>query len=108
MRWPLKSNSRTACLRKMPPITSVSDKTLLVGDWLMMVVAPFTVVLDGEHESKIKLATPLLILLRLIVDGNGWSSRFSRLLMSGSVVIKHTLFPEWHHVRQAIAKLFPC
>lgn len=32
------------------------------------------------------------------VDGNGWSSRFSRLLMSGSVVIKHTLFPEWHHV----------
>ncbi|KAJ9107286.1 hypothetical protein QFC21_000733 [Naganishia friedmannii] len=33
-------------------------------------------------------------------DGNGWSSRFSRLLMSGSVVIKHTLFPEWHHPMQ--------
>ena len=47
-------------------------------------------------------------LFRLIVDGNGWSSRFSRLLMSGSVVIKHTLFPEWHHVRQVIANLFPC
>lgn len=43
---------------------------------------------------------PLLnnVYCRPLVDGNGWSSRFSRLLMSGSVVIKHTLFPEWHHV----------
>lgn len=33
----------------------------------------------------------------LDVDGNGWSSRLHRLMTSGSVVIKHTIFPEWHH-----------
>ncbi|WVQ82986.1 hypothetical protein IAT38_005124 [Cryptococcus sp. DSM 104549] len=32
----------------------------------------------------------------LDVDGNGWSSRFHRLLTSGSPVIKFTMFPEWH------------
>ncbi|OXB37464.1 hypothetical protein LQV05_003545 [Cryptococcus neoformans] len=32
----------------------------------------------------------------LDVDGNGWSSRFHRLLSSGSPVIKFTMFPEWH------------
>lgn len=29
------------------------------------------------------------------VDGNGWSSRFRRLLKSNHVVLKSTLFPEW-------------
>ncbi|WVR06184.1 hypothetical protein IAU60_003214 [Kwoniella sp. DSM 27419] len=29
------------------------------------------------------------------IDGNGWSSRFHRLIMSGSVVIKSTIYPEW-------------
>ncbi|WVQ80599.1 hypothetical protein IAT38_002704 [Cryptococcus sp. DSM 104549] len=29
------------------------------------------------------------------IDGNGWSSRFHRLLMSGSVVVKATIYPEW-------------
>lgn len=32
----------------------------------------------------------------LDVDGNGWSSRFYRLLTSGSVVLKMTIFPEWN------------
>ncbi|ODO05251.1 hypothetical protein L198_01942 [Cryptococcus wingfieldii CBS 7118] len=32
----------------------------------------------------------------LDVDGNGWSSRFHRLLSSGSPIIKMTMFPEWH------------
>ncbi|OCF33479.1 hypothetical protein I317_02613 [Kwoniella heveanensis CBS 569] len=32
----------------------------------------------------------------LDVDGNGWSSRFHRLLSTGSPVIKFTMFPEWH------------
>jgi hypothetical protein len=36
----------------------------------------------------------------LLVDGNGWSSRFNRLLMSGSVVLKTTIYPEWNSVRQ--------
>ncbi|WOO79458.1 Beta-1,2-xylosyltransferase 1 [Vanrija pseudolonga] len=31
----------------------------------------------------------------LDVDGNGWSSRFHRLLASGSVVFKSTIYPEW-------------
>ncbi|BEJ13145.1 hypothetical protein CspHIS471_0303190 [Cutaneotrichosporon sp. HIS471] len=31
----------------------------------------------------------------LDTDGNGWSSRFHRLLSSGSVVIKTTIYPEW-------------
>lgn len=30
------------------------------------------------------------------VDGNGWSSRFHRLMSSGSVVVKHTIYPEWN------------
>lgn len=29
------------------------------------------------------------------IDGNGWSSRFHRLLGSGSVVLKTTIYPEW-------------
>ncbi|KAK4687168.1 hypothetical protein P7C73_g2946, partial [Tremellales sp. Uapishka_1] len=32
----------------------------------------------------------------LDVDGNGWSSRFHRLITSGSVVVKSTIYPEWH------------
>lgn len=31
----------------------------------------------------------------LDVDGNGWSSRFHRLLMSGAMVIKATIYQEW-------------
>lgn len=30
------------------------------------------------------------------VDGNGWSSRFHRLMLSGSVVVKSTIYPEWY------------
>ncbi|KDN42124.1 hypothetical protein RSAG8_06982, partial [Rhizoctonia solani AG-8 WAC10335] len=32
----------------------------------------------------------------LDIDGNGWSSRFQRLLTSGAVVFKMTIFPEWN------------
>ena len=28
-----------------------------------------------------------------------------RLMISGSVVIKHTIFPEWHHVRRSTRHL---
>ncbi|ESK83594.1 glycosyltransferase family 90 protein [Moniliophthora roreri MCA 2997] len=31
----------------------------------------------------------------LDVDGNAWSSRFKRLVSSGSVVFKSTIYPEW-------------
>lgn len=42
-----------------------------------------------EPESAIKYKYVL------DVDGNGWSSRFHRLLASGSVVFKSTIYPEW-------------
>ncbi|GFZ45441.1 hypothetical protein JCM24511_03167 [Saitozyma sp. JCM 24511] len=32
----------------------------------------------------------------LDVDGNGWSSRYHRLMLSGSAVVKTTIYPEWH------------
>jgi hypothetical protein len=31
----------------------------------------------------------------LQVDGNGWSSRFKRLITSGSLIFKATTYPEW-------------
>jgi hypothetical protein len=34
----------------------------------------------------------------LDVDGNGWSSRFHRLLSTGSPVIKMAMFPDWNQV----------
>jgi len=40
----------------------------------------------------------MLISDALDVDGNGWSSRFHRLLMSGSVVLKSTIYSEWNSV----------
>ncbi|BEI95985.1 hypothetical protein CcaverHIS631_0109340 [Cutaneotrichosporon cavernicola] len=33
------------------------------------------------------------------VDGNAWSARFQRLLMSGSLVFKATIMPEWYNDR---------
>lgn len=30
------------------------------------------------------------------IDGNGWSQRYGRLLSTGSVVFKSTVFPEWN------------
>lgn len=34
--------------------------------------------------------------MQLDVDGNGWSQRYARLLSTGSVVFKSTVFPEWN------------
>jgi hypothetical protein len=31
-----------------------------------------------------------------VADGNGWSQRYGRLLSTGSVVFKSTVFPEWN------------
>lgn len=47
-------------------------------------------VLDGESLRCLSTHTK--------VDGNGWSSRFNRLIMSGSVVVKSTIYPEWNSV----------
>ncbi|KAF4610078.1 hypothetical protein D9613_010468 [Agrocybe pediades] len=35
------------------------------------------------------------------VDGNGWSSRFKRLITSNAVVFKSTIYPEWYLDRVA-------
>ncbi|KAG6844973.1 hypothetical protein H0H93_016280, partial [Arthromyces matolae] len=35
------------------------------------------------------------------VDGNGWSSRFKRLISSNTVVFKATIYPEWFTERIA-------
>ncbi|KAJ7244376.1 glycosyl transferase family 90-domain-containing protein [Mycena haematopus] len=37
----------------------------------------------------------------LDVDGNGWSSRFKRLMNSGSLIFKATTYPEWFTDRLA-------
>lgn len=37
----------------------------------------------------------------LDVDGNGWSSRFKRLMTSNTVVFKSTVYPEWFTHRLA-------
>ena len=33
------------------------------------------------------------------IDGNGWSSRFKRLMSSNSLVFKSTVYPEWYSDR---------
>ncbi|KIJ63998.1 glycosyltransferase family 90 protein [Hydnomerulius pinastri MD-312] len=35
------------------------------------------------------------------VDGNGWSSRFKRLMTSNSLIFKSTIYPEWYSDRVA-------
>jgi hypothetical protein len=49
-----------------------------------------------SHICKLMLL--MLITDALDVDGNGWSSRFHRLMMSGSLVLKSTIYPEWNSV----------
>lgn len=51
-----------------------------------------------EFGDKIWPDQAVLFKYALDVDGNGWSSRFHRLLSHGSPVIKFTMFPEWHMV----------
>ena len=33
------------------------------------------------------------------LDGNGWSGRFHRLMMSNSAILKSTMMPEWYQSR---------
>ena len=52
-----------------------------------------------EFSERMQPAQAFQYKYNLDVDGNGWSSRFHRLLSDGSPVIKFTMFPEWHMVR---------
>jgi hypothetical protein len=110
MRWLQKSSSRIVCrLRKLRIINvstagrrgALQDGEECVTDTFFL-LSTLSDVLDGMSSlvaKRLLCDTDSALLVGRVVDGNGWSSRFSRLLMSGSVVIKHTLFPEWHHVR---------
>lgn len=47
-------------------------------------------------SSPIAASSKLISRRVVVVDGNGWSQRFQKLLASGSVVLKTTVFPEWN------------
>lgn len=45
----------------------------------------------------------------LDLDGNGWSSRYKRLIMSNSLIFKSTVYPEWYQERiQPWKHYVPC
>lgn len=50
--------------------------------------------LDAEFEWKEQIRGPEGLTYKYVidVDGNGWSSRFRRLLLSNNVVLKTTLY----------------
>ena len=94
-RWHTRSYSKTECLRtsrqnsnaRVSP-SELYDLADRLGLQMYSMVSAVLVV--GANEK---------------VDGNGWSSRFSRLLMSGSVVMKSTIYPEWNSVRLGVGYL---
>ncbi|ORX41279.1 hypothetical protein BD324DRAFT_644319 [Kockovaella imperatae] len=51
---------------------------------------------DIKFKERISPEVASRFKYMLDVDGNGWSSRFHRLLTSGSVVLKASLYPEWN------------
>ncbi|KAL0959266.1 hypothetical protein HGRIS_014536 [Hohenbuehelia grisea] len=48
-----------------------------------------------EFRKHVDLSTAGQYKYVLDVDGNGWSSRFKRLITSNSLVFKSTVYPEW-------------
>nr|XP_019042714.1 hypothetical protein I302_08420 [Kwoniella bestiolae CBS 10118]OCF21644.1 hypothetical protein I302_08420 [Kwoniella bestiolae CBS 10118] len=50
-----------------------------------------------EFMGRVRKEDSLKYQYVIDVDGNGWSSRFRRLLSSNNVVLKSTLYPEWFH-----------
>ncbi|KAF7377994.1 SPX domain-containing protein [Mycena sanguinolenta] len=60
-------------------------------------------VLEGmfEWRKAHDLKTAARYKYVLDVDGNGWSSRFKRLMNSGSLIFKATTYPEWFTDRLA-------
>ncbi|KAJ3524555.1 hypothetical protein NMY22_g10948 [Coprinellus aureogranulatus] len=48
---------------------------------------------DGKTQGRYKYV--------MDVDGNGWSSRFKRLITSNAVIFKTTIYPEWYTDRVA-------
>ncbi|KAK8869838.1 hypothetical protein IAR55_000406 [Kwoniella newhampshirensis] len=87
----------------------VYDHQELADKWLDVGLSGVPVQCDKEDGSCDDMAREIKFLDRvskedslkykyvLDVDGNGWSSRFRRLLSSNNVVLKSTLYPEWFH-----------
>ncbi|TXT04883.1 hypothetical protein VHUM_03966 [Vanrija humicola] len=50
---------------------------------------------EFEWRDTVRGEKALLYKYVIDVDGNGWSSRFRRLLLGNNVVLKSTAFPEW-------------
>lgn len=48
-------------------------------------------------DVRISSCTPVVLMIMMSgqVDGNGWSSRFKRLITSNSLIFKATIYPEW-------------
>ncbi|BGP55808.1 hypothetical protein JCM8202_005626 [Rhodotorula sphaerocarpa] len=60
-----------------PEMCSDFEKDFLWDDWM-----------DPVKQAEYKYV--------IDVDGNGWSGRFHRLMLSNSMVLKSTIFPEWY------------
>ncbi|KAF6762134.1 hypothetical protein DFP72DRAFT_878086 [Ephemerocybe angulata] len=56
-------------------------------------VYEFRKVHDGKMQGRYKFV--------MDVDGNGWSSRFKRLITSNACIFKATIYPEWYTDRIA-------
>ena len=52
-------------------------------------------IMDVSSLCGVRWATLLNRATNDQVDGNGWSSRFKRLITSNSLVFKSTIYPEW-------------
>ncbi|OXG71060.1 hypothetical protein C352_01166 [Cryptococcus neoformans CHC193] len=50
-----------------------------------------------DFKDRVNKQESLKYKYMIDVDGNGWSSRFRRLLQGNNVVFKSTLYPEWFH-----------
>nr|AAR84598.1 Cap4p [Cryptococcus neoformans var. neoformans] len=85
------------------------DRADLVDKWLDIGLSGGPTQCDAEDGSCAAMAEEIDFKNRVTkqdaikykyvidVDGNGWSSRFRRLLQGNNVVFKSTLYPEWFH-----------
>lgn len=51
---------------------------------------------DFAWSKSVSLEDQVQYKYMIDVDGNGWSGRFHRLMLSNSAVLKATIFPEWY------------
>jgi hypothetical protein len=115
-----KNDSSRRLMLKSYPRAEVTEKYLDVG-----LVGPL--VQCTEPEPFCKEVAEQMKFLEVVsqsrgqdakfvadIDGNGWSQRYARLLSTGSVVFKSTVFPEWNtdwlvpYYHYIVCTLFGC